>query len=160
MRKLKMLFFLLFALSIITASGCINSYPTKETIFHYVQSHKEELKQLCDEGRSLVKWEKEDREYLKERLGMFTIVKGVYDYSNGQKKKVDFYCGGEGFVGGSTYVGFYFSADDQPFGLEFDYHELSEIGSGCFEWKNDDQSEWIYTERICENWFYYYMDWY
>ena len=35
--------------------------PWKGTVFHYVLSHKEELKQLCDEGRNLSKSVKEDR---------------------------------------------------------------------------------------------------
>ena len=161
MKKTIMVWLLFLSLLSLTMSGCfLQQYPKKETIIHYVQDHKEELKQLCDEGAFLVQFEKEDQAYLKERLGTSTIVKGVCDFTDGQKEKVVFRCGGEGFVGGSTSVGFYYSADDQPYGLEFDYRGLSEISTGCFEWKNEDGSERIYTERICENWFYFIMDWY
>ena len=160
MGKIKMLSVLLFALGAIMVSGCIRSYPTKETIIQYVQNQREELIQLCNEGVLLSQWDKEDQAFLRRKLGSSTIVKAVTDYSDIKKGKVEFYCGGSGFVGGSTSVGFYYSADDQPFALEFDNHELSEIGPGRFEWKNEDESHLIYTERICEKWFYYYMDWY
>ena len=50
MGKIKMLSVLLFALGAIMVSGCIRSYPTKETIIQYVQNQREELIQLCNEG--------------------------------------------------------------------------------------------------------------
>ena len=133
--------------------------PKKERVFRYVQNHQKDLKKICDDDILFESNEKE-RWYLKTRLGLFTIVQGVWDYTHGKKEKVGFYCGGSGFVGGSTSVGFYYSADDEPYGLEFDYYGLSEIGDGIYEWHNEYNSHCITTERICENWFYYYMEWY
>ena len=69
------------------------------------------------------------------------------------------HCGGTGLATNSTYSGFYYSADDTPFALEFPSNELTEISPGVFEWKSS-TGEAITTERIMPNWFYYNMEWY
>lgn len=133
--------------------------PWKGTVILYVKHHEAELRQLCDENIDPTMPRNEEKAMLREKLGWFTIVKSICDFSDGQKEKVEFWCGGGGFVGGSTSAGFYYSADDRPFGLEFDCYGLTETKEGCYEWHNDDRSHWIYTEHISENWYYYFMNW-
>ncbi len=58
----------------------------------------------------------------------------------------------------STYSGFYYSADDTPFALEFPSDELEQTSPGVYQGKSD-TGEQIITERIMPNWFYYHMVW-
>ena len=58
----------------------------------------------------------------------------------------------------STYSGFYYSADDTPYALEFYTDGLEETSPGIYEWKSNTGEE-IITERIMPNWFYYHMIW-
>ena len=95
---------------------------------------------------------------IKELLGDDTIVEKC-SRKDTYNKVYYYYCGGSGFSGGSTYTGFYYSGNNKPCSMNIDVN-LAETSEGVFEWKNDDGSHYIMTQRIIDNWFYYYEDWY
>ena len=135
--------------------GCgtpLNDRVPQNEIFDYVNANYELLEAFpYDEMPKGLQLE-EQEEYLHKYLGSETIVKGVYSYND---NILDFYCGGSGLSPASTYVGFYRSNDDTPFALIFDGHELEETKPGVFEWRNEDGTHHIRTERIRKNWFAY-----
>lgn len=148
----------LFAAAVIlctflTGCGLFSDDVSKEQIAEYVSQNREKLTTMAE---SEIPLEKEERETLIcDSLGKRTIVKGIYRFND---RVVDFYCGGTGSATSSTYSGFYYSADDAPFALEFPTNELREVSSGVYEWKGD-SGQSIVTERIMPNWFYYHMIW-
>ena len=139
--------------AVLTGCGLFDDEVSRDRIMEYVRKNHEILESIAEGG---IPGEKADREALiRDRLGSRTIVKSLYRYSDNH---IDFYCGGAGLVTSSTYSGFYFSADDSPFALEFPSNELAETSPGVYEWKSD-TGEAILTERIMPNWFYYHMVW-
>ena len=129
--------------------------PWKGVVFHYVKNHQAELETVVDEGEPEPLVGKEAREYWKGRLGQFTIVKDVTTHhENGEV--MEFFCGGSL---GTTYVGFFYSAKDDPRLLD-SAGELTEVREGQYKWISENGRKRIYSERICENWFYYWWDWY
>ena len=139
---------------LLTGCGLFNDDVSRDRIIEYVSENREILESITEyeipgEDAELESW-------IHDRLGKQTIVKSIYRYND---NNIDFYCGGTGLATNSTYSGFYYSADDTPFALEFPSNELTEISSGVFEWKSS-TGEAITTERIMPNWFYYYMEWY
>jgi hypothetical protein len=67
---------------------------------------------------------------------------------------------GQGMLGGQ-YWGFYYSSNDIP-RVQYDYQgkiALAQAGEkGCYYWWDEIGSNLYATERIEENWFFYYMD--
>ena len=147
---------LLSAALLVSFCGCglFNDDVSRERIVKYVTENREKLEAFPEDG--LPDERAAERAYIRKALGSKTIVKSVYRY-NGNILK--FYCGGTGLSVNSTYSGFYYSADDSPFALEFPTDELRETSPGIFEWKTTTGEEYI-TERICPCWFYYHMIWY
>ena len=155
MKKLVFLLVGLFSFCVVlTGCGLFNDDASRDQIFEYVSKNHEILESIA-KGR-IPSENAEEEALIRDRLGSRTIVKSIhrYNYNN-----VDFYCGGTGLATNSTYSGFYYSADDMPFALEFPSNALAEISPGVFEWKSG-TGEAITTERIMPNWFYYYMEWY
>ena len=150
-------------------AGCGPTWPDdrvpRDKIFSYVNNNYEvlenfpyyEIKETSTSSDSYEAKEKNENNIIKKYLGNKTIVKSVYAYND---NILQYYCGGSGFVGGSTYTGFYFSKNDTPYAMEFDGCELTEIQSDVFEWQNEDGSHKFHTEKIRDNWYYYLMDWY
>lgn len=131
----------------------LNDDVPRKQIIEYVRQNHEELESMINDG---IPDEKTAQEALiLDRLGERSIVKSIRKYGD---SKTDFYCGGTGLATNSTYSGFYFSANDTPFALEFPSNELVETSSGVYEWKSN-TGEKIITERIIPNWFYYHMVW-
>ena len=127
---------------------------SRETIFSYVKENQALLEEciLQDAPRNNLG----KPVYDTEMLGRRTIVKSMYAYTD---SVIQFYCGGTGLSTNSTYSGFYYSADDTPYAMEFPTDELEETSPGVFEWRSNTGEE-IITERILPCWFYYHMIWY
>lgn len=146
--------YLLLILSILLTALCgcglLDDEVSRETIFAYVAENRESLETLMEselqDGRVL------ENAFIRDVLGRNTIVKSVYRYND---NILEFYCGGTGLSVSSTYSGFYYSADDTPFGLELNSHELKETSPGVFE--GGSSGDGIITERILPHWFYYHL---
>lgn len=147
-------------------TGCIWPDDTvpRDRIFSYVNENYELLEEFpyseiegIDSSKDTDERDKAEEKIIKNNLGNSTIVKSVYSYN---ENVIDYYCGGSGFAGGSTYTGFYYSKKDIPFALDFDGCELSEIQEGIFEWEGAGGSHKIHTEKIRDNWYYYKLEWY
>ena len=139
---------------VLTGCGLFDDDVSRDQIFEYVSQNHEILE-------SIVKGEipsenDEEKALIRDRLGSQTIVKSIYRYND---NNIEFHCGGTGLATDSTYSGFYYSADDTPFALEFPSNELTEVSAEVYEWKSS-TGEAITTERIMPNWFYYHMVWY
>ena len=155
MKKTGFLLVILFSFYVIlTGCGLFNDDVSRDQIFEYVERNHAILESIAKD--EIPNEDAEEKTLIRDRLGNRTIVKSIYRYND---NNIDFYCGGTGLATNSTYSGFYYSADDTPFALEFPSNELTEISSGVFEWKSS-TGEAITTERIMPNWFYYYMEWY
>ena len=155
MKKLVFLIVGLFSCCVVlTGCGLFNDDVSREQIFEYVRKNHEILEYIAKD--ILLSENAEEEIMIRDRLGIRTIVKNIYRYND---NNIDFYCGGTGLATNSAYSGFYYSADDTPFALEFPSNELTETSPGVFEWKSS-TGEAITTERIMTNWFYYYMEWY
>ncbi len=70
---------------------------------------------------------------------------------------VDFYCGGAGMGSNTSYVGFYYTRDNNmaavwcaPSSADL----LTSCGNG-FEWREPNGDNRYYTEQICGNFYYY-----
>ena len=155
---MKKLFFLFFGFlsfcAVLTGCGRFNDDLSKDQIFEYVSQNHEILESIAKD--EIPSETAEVEALIQNRLGNRTIVKSIYRYN---ANHMDFYCGGTGLATNSTYSGFYYSADDTPFALEFPSNELEEVSPGVYEWKSS-SGEAITTERIMPNWFYYHMVWY
>ena len=70
---------------------------------------------------------------------------------------VDFSCGGAGIGSGTSYVGFYYTADNDMTAVwcaPSSASSLTPSGNG-FEWQETDGDNYYYTEHIC-GYFYFY----
>ena len=74
------------------------------------------------------------------------------------KKVVDFSCGGAGMGSGTSYVGFYYTPDDDMAALSWcgphSAAALKPAGNG-YEWQESNGDNRYYTEHICGNFYYY-----
>lgn len=81
------------------------------------------------------------------------IIIDAYPYED----VVEFYCGGVGTVPSSTYVGFFYSPQDDMTAFHPSVSDgLIPSGEG-FIWKEEGGDNRFYTEKICDC-FYYYED--
>ena len=81
------------------------------------------------------------------------FIKGI-DAGSGV---VDFSCGGAGLGAATSYVGFYYTADDDMTAVWCappSSDSLTPSGNG-FEWQEPDGDNRYYTEHICGKFYYY-----
>lgn len=113
---------------------------SKEEIFEFVQTHESEL--LCAiESENLSSFEGQ------------SIVQEI----NVEKELIDFYCGGAGFGSATSYVGFYYSPEDNMTAIwcaPESSAPLLPCGNG-FEWLQTDGDNRYYTENIRGHFYYY-----
>lgn len=70
---------------------------------------------------------------------------------------VDFSCGGAGVGSGTSYVGFFYTADDDMAAVwcaPYSEASLEPSGSG-FAWQEENGDNRYYTEHICGHFYYY-----
>jgi hypothetical protein len=70
---------------------------------------------------------------------------------------VDFSCGGAGVGSGTSYVGFFYTADDDMAAVwcaPYSEASLEPSGSG-FAWQQENGDDRYYTEHICGHFYYY-----
>ena len=112
----------------------------KAEIFDFVCENEEELLQAIQNG---------------DYSGF--VNQGFIKEIDAEETVVDFSCGGAGVGSGTSYVGFYYTADDDmtavwcaPSSADL----LIPSGNG-FEWIEDNGDNRYYTEHICGNFYYY-----
>ncbi len=153
---------LIIALCIVILTGCSSDlYPSKETIFKYVNNNLSILEEITQDEIPKPALSEENKNYVAQKLSDNSIVEKVYCFSveNSSDIIFRFVCGGRGNVTSSIYVGFYYSPNNYPYAFQFEPCPLEEIEDGVYYWENEDRSRRFYTERIQENWFYYEMTW-
>lgn len=112
----------------------------KEEVFDFVLENEEELRKAIEDGDFSAF----------ENQG---IVKDIDPYET----VVDFYCGGAGVGSGTSYVGFYYSPDNDVTAVWCAPSSISDLtpsGDG-YEWSETGGDNRYYTQRICENFWYY-----
>lgn len=88
---------------------------------------------------------------------MIKCLTNEVPFINADEKLVEFSCGGAGIGSATSYVGFYYSPNDDmnelwcapPF-----FSSLTPSGNG-FEWHEQNGDNSYYTEHICEHFYYY-----
>lgn len=165
MKKLIALLLLLFmSVSLIGCSsplkaGISGKHASRDEIFTYVRNNYQKLMSFpYDE--MVEKYPRDGltsvdnrKEFIESRCESDGMVSGVFLHDG---RVLDFYCGSKAAVSGTETVGFYYSEDDTPHGLEFDYLPCTETSPGVFVYEDDEKYDRkLYTERIRENWFYY-----
>lgn len=83
--------------------------------------------------------------------------KGFIKSIDADPNVVDFSCGGAGVGSGTSYVGFYYTADNDMTAVwcaPASASSLTPSGNG-FEWQETNGDNWYYTEHICGNFYYY-----
>ena len=102
---------------------------------------------------------KQRKAFIKNYLGKKTIVKHVFGYD---ENVLWFHCGGSGSVNNNyTASGFYYSKYDIPVGgQEYYLYEVIEVEPGIFECQGEDGHRTFRTEKIRDNWYYYWEDYF
>lgn len=108
------------------------------------------FKFVCEEEETLLK---------AIEVGDFSAFenKGFIKNIDADPNVVDFSCGGVGIGSATSYVGFYYTADNNMTAVwcaPSSASSLTPSGSG-FKWQEPDGDNWYYTEHICGNFYYY-----
>lgn len=117
-----------------------NDSAGKDAIFEFV----------CDQEGELLK-AIESREFSAfENKG---FVQNIY----ADRQAVEFSCGGAGFGPGTSYVGFYYTPDNDMTAVWCapPSSDLLESSGNGFEWLESGGDNRYYTEHICGNFYYY-----
>ena len=117
-----------------------NDRADKDVIFAFVCENEAELLQAIESGNFSAF----------ENQGFIQTI----DVTN---TVVDFYCGGAGFGSSTSYVGFYYTPTNDMTAIwcaPASANSLRPSGSG-FEWREENGDNRYYTEKICENFYYY-----
>lgn len=83
--------------------------------------------------------------------------KGFIKSIDADPNVVDFSCGGAGLGSSTSYVGFYYTADNNMTAVwcaPSSASSLTPSGNG-FEWQENNGDNWYYTEHICGEFYYY-----
>lgn len=83
--------------------------------------------------------------------------KGFIKYIDADEELVDFSCGGAGFGSATSYVGFYYSPNDNMTAIwcaPSSVNSLTPSGNG-FEWQEPNGDNRYYTEHIGGHFYYY-----
>ncbi len=112
----------------------------KDVVFEFVCENEEALLQAIEEGDFSAF---ENQGFIKKIDADETVV--------------DFSCGGAGVGSGTSYVGFYYTADNDMTAVwcaPSSASALTPSGNG-FEWRQSPGDDRYYTEHICGNFYYY-----
>lgn len=142
---MKRYFLILLACALLLLCGCKAEAGYKTSIFNLVEQQQSTL---------LAYIEAEDYSAPMD----LESVEAIYSC----EQFVNFYCGGQGIAPSSQDYGFYYSFDGNPMGVLNSevfcgYEELTEKEEGFYAvvaGNND-----YYTEKICDNFYYYEIRW-
>lgn len=127
--------------AIFMLTACGNRPTTKERVLAVFDGQEELILEKIANSRADDEVEWDDLE---------GVIR-VHTYSNGI---IEFECIAEGLMTAGVYAGFYYSPDDEPDSdsVSWLHGELVQDGNG-YSYRNGDDC--YYTERICENFYYY-----
>ena len=142
---------LLAAMMLFSLSGCSSAVflflvaagddrADKDEVFEFVCQNEEGLLEAIENGDFSAY---ENKGFLKEIDADETVV--------------DFSCGGAGMGSGTSYVGFYYTSENDMAAVwcaPSSADGLTPSGNG-FEWKEPDGDNRYYTEHICGEFYYY-----
>ena len=112
----------------------------KNDVFEFVSDNEEELLKAIENGD----------------FSAFEN-KGFIKDIDPDEAVVNFSCGGAGVGSGTSYVGFYYTTDNDMTAVwcaPSSASLLTPSGNG-FEWQESNGDNWYYTEHICGNFYYY-----
>ena len=112
----------------------------KDEVFDFVSENEEELIKAIEAGDYSAF---ENRGFIKDIDAEETVV--------------DFSCGGAGVGSGTSYVGFYYTSENDMAAVwcaPSSSSALAPSGNG-FEWQEPNGDNRYYTEHICGNFYYY-----
>ncbi len=106
---------------------------------------------VCENEEALLKAIEDDDFSAYENKGF------IKDIDNTDEDVVDFSCGGFGVGSGTSYVGFYYTPNNDMYAVwcaPSGPGRLKPAGNG-FEWRELNGDNRYYTEHICGNFYYY-----
>ena len=142
-------FLILFAILVLVGYGgilllflstAIGDGATKDKIFEFVRAEETALLTVIEQ----------------EEFSAFEN-KGFIKEIDADKTVVDFSCGGAGVGSGTSYVGFYYTSENDMAAVwcaPSSASALTPSGNG-FEWQEPNGDNRYYTEHICGNFYYY-----
>ena len=135
-----LLFLMAMAAAFFAFDALLDDRAGKEDVIAFVRENEEALLEAIEQGE-LSEYEK----------------KGVVRKINAEETVVDFSCGGAGIGSGTSYVGFYYTPDDDMTAVwcaPFSEDSLRPSGNG-YEWQEANGDNYYYTEHICGHFYYY-----
>ena len=135
-----LLFLMAMAAAFFAFDALLDDRAGKEDVIAFVRENEEALLEAIEQGE-LSEYEK----------------KGVVRKINAEETVVDFSCGGAGIGSGTSYVGFYYTPDDDMTAVwcaPFSEDSLRPSGNG-YEWQEANGDNCYYTEHICGQFYYY-----
>ena len=135
-----MLFLMAMAAAFFAFDALLDDRVDKEDLIAFVRENEEALLEAIEQG--------ELSEY--ER-------KGVVRKINAEEAVVDFFCGGAGVGSATSYVGFYYTPNDDMVAVwcaPVSADSLTASGDG-FAWQESEGDNFYYTEHICGHFYYY-----
>ena len=107
----------------------------QKDIFQFVRKNEETLLQSIESGDF-------------SAFEQYPMIKQITPYET----YVEFYCGGYGIGSATSYVGFYYTAENDMCAMHSG--PLKPCGKG-YEWQEPNGDNRYYTEHICGNFYYY-----
>lgn len=144
--------FIAAAISIVNLSACrlMDDRVPKPKIFEFVNDNHAKLSVFVE------KYSEPNYEDFQNEFGSTGVVKRVH---KSRSEIIEFSCGGTGLATNSTYVGFYYSANDTVVSPCFNDVDFTAVSDGVYEWQDERGLHKSHIERICDNWFYYDEMW-
>lgn len=181
--KIRIIRLFIIALIILSLSSCSSTSLSKEDIFTIVTSNEELIRESISEIHGLKKKfifisttlkteisdskisglfqeiKLEDKKRIDVKLDNAVIekvinIKGIEMIST-EGSIIEFECGADGFGSESSYYGFYYTEKDNPEAIWCCGGKLTKDGNG-WSWKESNGDNSYYTEKICED-FYFYL---
>ena len=136
-------------------SSCQNSLRQYDEVVDYFNENKELFVGFPFEDAPPA-LTNENKKYVKDYFGQDTIIieYSLYDQKYGNFGI--FTCGVKGWGGNFEYNGLYFSETDKPYGLEFNGCPVEEREPGVYVFNYSDPSGYVWTKKLCDNWYYFY----
>lgn len=131
-------------------SGCSSSKSYNQAKEQTIQFFNDNQDKFTDAKNKVIEQKSADN------VSIENIRYIDYDDSN-ENNYVFFDYGAQGMLGGQ-YWGIYYSSDNTPKFAYGTYGLTEATTEGCYFWQESGGNNYYATERISENWFFYYMD--